>query len=267
VIDAEIVEEPFAEVEDEAFPQIVAPSHPFGAGLFSDDEEQQFVRPAAQAEEAPVVESPIAAAEPREIEEPESYAALEDETAAPRKRGRRRTRPWKRLPSAAETEAAELQEPSAAEAEEEIAESGDLLFGGEEETVPEEGEEAAPGEPRKRRRRRRRRTRRDEPSTEPGAGADEDETEEQEEEAFADEEDELFGSGEEPEQAPRERRERRRRPAAPDVEAEHDEDEEEGPEGERPAHRKIPTWDEAVGIVISINMEARAKSSGGRRRR
>jgi hypothetical protein len=135
-----------------------------------------------------------------------------------------------------------------------------------------EAEEATAGEPRKRRRRRRRRTRRDEPSTEPHARTGEDaagepDLEESEAEEFAEDEDELFGPGEEQEKAPRERRERRRRPAARDVEAEYDDDGEEGPEGERPAHRKIPTWDEAVGIVISVNLEARAKSSGGRRRR
>lgn len=34
----------------------------------------------------------------------------------------------------------------------------------------------------------------------------------------------------------------------------------------RPSHRGIPTWDEAVGIVITRNMEARAKNSGGQQR-
>lgn len=35
---------------------------------------------------------------------------------------------------------------------------------------------------------------------------------------------------------------------------------------ERPIHRGIPTWDEAVGIVITRNMEARAKNPGGQQR-
>ena len=34
----------------------------------------------------------------------------------------------------------------------------------------------------------------------------------------------------------------------------------------RPTHRGIPTWDEAVGIVITRNMEARAKNPGGQQR-
>lgn len=35
---------------------------------------------------------------------------------------------------------------------------------------------------------------------------------------------------------------------------------------ERPVHRGIPTWDEAVGIVITRNMEARAKAPSGQQR-
>lgn len=36
--------------------------------------------------------------------------------------------------------------------------------------------------------------------------------------------------------------------------------------GERLVHRGIPTWEEAVGIVVNHNMEARAKNPGGQQR-
>jgi ribonuclease E len=40
------------------------------------------------------------------------------------------------------------------------------------------------------------------------------------------------------------------------------------PESGRPSHRKIPSWSEAIGLVIATNEQARARSaeSGGRRR-
>jgi hypothetical protein len=42
----------------------------------------------------------------------------------------------------------------------------------------------------------------------------------------------------------------------------HDEDDEDDLVSTGVKHRKIPTWDEAVGVVISANLEARAKNPG-----
>ncbi len=47
------------------------------------------------------------------------------------------------------------------------------------------------------------------------------------------------------------------------MEEEPDSDVEEGEEGEvRPGLRNIPTWDEAVGVMVSANLESRAKRPG-----
>lgn len=250
------------------------PSRPFGGGLFSDDEEHRFVRAAPQVEAEPET-----AATAEEEVAPEAAPAAADETA-PRKRGRRRTRSWSRLHSQtqepevveAEVVEAEVVEPvanlEAAELAEEV-ETADDLFGEEApaETAAEEEDE---GERRRRPRHRRRRSRRGERPAEEretrGARSEDGEEEEPQGDLFAEEEESEEEFELEDERPPRERRRRREAAEAssPDIE---EEDGEEELEGERPAHRKIPTWEEAVGLVISINMETRAKTPGGRRRR
>ena len=69
----------------------------------------------------------------------------------------------------------------------------------------------------------------------------------------------------------------RPQPAAParssvadDIDAEMDEDSLEDREGGHPVHKKIPTWEDAVGLLIEANMASRASSpdrSRGRRGR
>lgn len=53
-----------------------------------------------------------------------------------------------------------------------------------------------------------------------------------------------------------------------DLEAEEDDDVHDDHEL-RPSHRAIPSWDEAIGVIVSANMEARAKNphAGGQRGR
>ena len=48
-----------------------------------------------------------------------------------------------------------------------------------------------------------------------------------------------------------------------DLDSEHGDDQD-GHEG-RPSHRAIPSWDEAIGVIVSANLESRAKNphSGG----
>lgn len=144
--------------------------------------------------------------------------------------------------------------------------------------------------PRKRRKRRRR-GRRDRPT----GGALEEEPVELIEEALEEtsevmaEELEGLGNEEEEESEAPSRRRRRRRPkrrgrrsedelaegdadtdydAAAEVEdrvMEHDEDraDDEDFEDDKPVHRGIPTWEEAVGLVVARNLEARSKNPGG----
>jgi hypothetical protein len=219
------------------------------------------------------VEAGLAAAlADEEIEEVPGTAG-EDEAESPRRRARRRTRSWKRLHSTESAEEGDLAEtsgegeltPTEAGAATDDLETLDELFGDAEETAAEATETSGEEEPRRRRRRRRRRSRRGERAEE-GAAAGEAESgeledEELEESAALDDE-----ADEEEEFMPRERP--RRRAAATAEEPDDEGDElDDGEEGGRPAHRKIPTWDEAVGIVIANNMEARAKSPGGGRRR
>jgi hypothetical protein len=57
---------------------------------------------------------------------------------------------------------------------------------------------------------------------------------------------------------------------ADDIDAELDEDSLEDREGGHPVHKKIPTWEDAVGLLIEANMASRASSpdrSRGRRGR
>src|SRR5690606_30799273 len=52
---------------------------------------------------------------------------------------------------------------------------------------------------------------------------------------------------------------------AEDRVTEHEEDraDDEDFEGDKPVHRGIPTWEEAVGLVVSRNLEVRSKNPGG----
>jgi hypothetical protein len=62
--------------------------------------------------------------------------------------------------------------------------------------------------------------------------------------------------------------------SAPPVEMdEHDDDHGSERDGGHPVHKKIPTWEEAIGVLVDANMAARANSpdrphrGGGRRGR
>ena len=163
------------------------------------------------------------------------------------------------------------------------------------EFVSEEEAPAATGEgdesrPRRRRRRRGRRQRGDEreaPAVE-GVG-DEDEPAATVGDLLADEEEPIAAEPadeqERREERPRRERPRRRRrskgekPAAvtddfgrgidePELDS-HDEeaDDDLASDEMRPAHRAIPTWQEAVGSIIAANMEARGRRSDGGRGR
>ena len=57
-----------------------------------------------------------------------------------------------------------------------------------------------------------------------------------------------------------------------DLESEDDTDEDSGDEGEsrsggRPKHRKIPSWAEAVDMIVETNLAARSRGGGGSRGR
>lgn len=144
----------------------------------------------------------------------------------------------------------------------------------------------------KKRRKRRRRGRRDRPT---GAALEEEPVElieealEETSEVMAEELESLGSEESEEESEAPSRRRRRRRPkrkgrrgedesaegdvdmdydAAADVEdraMEHDEDQadDEDFEGDKPVHRGIPTWEEAVGLVVTRNLEVRSKNPGG----
>lgn len=283
VVEAELVDEDEGEQGAE---RLVAAQRtidaPFGSGLFSEEEEQQFHREEPEvAAEPSVTEFEVLEAELIETFD-EAPLALEEEEASPRKRGRRRTRRWKRLHTSVEvTEESELQpvddELEAAAVGEEV-EISDDLFGDVEpatrEAAEEGEEESAPGEEqRRRRRRRRRRSRKGERPEESHASQESAETSDLDDEDFEEaldlEEDDLFGEqdADETEVAPRERPRRR---VAARAEADMEDDEEglsESRGDDRPVHRKIPTWEEAVSVVINLNMEFRARSPGGGRRR
>ena len=180
------------------------------------------------------------------------------------------------------------------------------LFEEEEATEASEGvsdstEEAEDEErPRRRRRRRGRRRRRDEKSDEeqtPEEVAEtvaigDDSVEVEVAEVIADEATEkqsepaAADDGEE-EEGKRRRRRRRRKPRRDREQAAEDESEadsaaddapSEEPDGRKAKsarvsedtqakHRKIPSWDEAIGVVVEANIQAHAKSGGGRRGR
>jgi hypothetical protein len=281
IVDAEVVAEPRAK-RNQPRPAPAAPSHPFGAGLFSDAEESRFVR---AAPEPAAEETPAAAGIEEEPESPEPATIAAEEERAPRKRGRRRTRAWTRLHSQTEEPEAEesaIAETAATRESAELAEeveTADDLFGEEEPVETAEAVEPAEeeGDRRRRPRRRRRRTRGGERTGEresrPAASKDMEDVEEAEQidasdDLLADEDAEEEEVEAREERSTRERR-RRRETAEPQSEDDANLGDEFDDEldGERPAHRKIPTWEEAVGLVISVNMESRAKSPGGRRRR
>jgi hypothetical protein len=261
----------------EKSPSTLPPPQPFGAGLFSDDEEKQFIRtiPTKALEAETDLLLPLATSQQDVLEETEK--GVEETLEEPRKRGRRRTRRWKRLhspesvESASEAEAPEsLAEPEVFEAVEE-SETADDLFGDVEEEASVEPMEQAGEEPPRRRRRRRRRSRRGERTPEDSAETGEDQTEDLEDEDLEEqqaleEEGDFESDIEEGEVAATRGRSRRRAPtSAREIDAEEG-DELDELEVDRPAHRKIPTWEEAVGLVIANNMETRAKTPGGRRR-
>lgn len=277
IVDAELIEEPDAEQQQS--PQAV--SMPFGAGLFTEDEEQQFVREAPRQEHPPEAETPVELVEAieRDVDDVDKDTDTDDESS-PKKRGRRRTRRWKRLHPATEaSEESESLAPVAEVEEREVAETFEILddlFADEEateqaRTVEETDEPATGEEPRKRRRRRRRRSRKGEAATTDRAEFGGEETPDLDDEES--EIDDLL-EGDEPQEESKELERRRparrarppRRPVAEERMELADEDDDEE-DSDRPAHRQIPTWEDAVGIVIGLNMEARAKSPGGRRRR
>jgi ribonuclease E len=170
-------------------------------------------------------------------------AVAEEGRLAEKRPGRRRRKRRRRVPAPIETE-----EITAAEEAVELAEEGEAAAEELIEVVPAEGEtaaisarrpeEEAPGARPKRRRRR-------------GGRKREDAAREGEREG------ETVQAG-----AAAVSRE-----ATPSVEGEEMEDEEADEDREflhhEAIHRGIPTWEEAVGLVIAANMEARAKRPGG----
>ena len=157
----------------------------------------------------------------------------EEEPAPRRRRGRRRRRPDRSRtgePSAEEATSSEDEDDDAA------AEIGQLA---------EEGEDGeAETRSRRRRRRRRRPSKREEAESELGE-EDEQETDELED--------------------TRRRRGRRSR-AKTDAEISEDREDLDSDDVEAPArkHRKIPTWDEAIDLIVGGNLESRSKSPGGK---
>lgn len=175
--------------------------------------------------------------------------ATEEEEAEPsrRKRRRRGRRRSKRSESAVES-AEEAQEPEDEVTEEEsfeTAEEEPETAAVEEEETGDEGAEARP-----KRRRRRRSSRKRRPETESAESSVEEAGEESEE----DEDDEYAGSAESL--------------------ADEDEEDEEDEEGEakrdgrrvKAIHRGIPTWEEAMRLIVSANMGRRATSPPSRGR-
>ncbi len=258
IVDAELVEE----VEQEP----PAPPLPFGAGLFTEEEERQFAPP-TPAIQYLTAEEAIETTEFTELTEDESEKEVEGE-AVPKKRGRRRTRRWKRLHTAAEGAAEPESADTLAQSDEYAAASAEVVdeIFGDEEATPEAEAPGPDEEPRKRRRRRRRRPRKGEVTSQERSAEELAEVED-EDSATAD----ILEGDHESEEAlevaegqPARRDRSTRRGAAADFD---EGDEDDRRDNGRPSHRQIPTWEEAVGIVIAANMEARAKAPSGRRRR
>jgi hypothetical protein len=276
-------------VDDRVHKEEVHGTGLFGAGLFSEDEDQEYVRRRRIASEPqPVTEpqaiessAPITVAS--DLEEMTVTGSTEDELSASRKRGRRRTRPWKRLHAGGETgeetstigdsgleDLDEVFEPVASE----VPEVVDELFGepdAELDQISSEPltDEVAEEEATKRRRRRRRRSRRSErvedTTAQQAVGESISEDDEDLDEVVVLDEDDLLEEGHEERDV--DERSRRRPPVVSKTasrRAPHDDDDD---DIERPTHRKIPSWEDAVGIIIEANMATRAKSPGGRRRR
>jgi hypothetical protein len=186
-----------------------------------------------------------------------------------RRKRRRRARRPDDSPAAAtsETPDVDLELPELAEeAESQEAESRDALQepGDVWERSAAEPEEEGPERPRRRRRRRKRRIPgRDEQSAE----AESAEGEQSEEEPLEPESPATEPWPEQREPAPEERQ------AAANQRGRAAEEEPSGElsdlddDVERAAHHGIPTWEEAVGVVIAANMEARTKNPGSPRNR
>lgn len=138
---------------------------------------------------------------------------------------------------------------------------GDDIPGADSQGESETAEES-PARPKRRRRRRSKRSRREDPTTEQA------ETSETAEEASPGEE-EAASEEAAPKRPSRSRRRRRDRQEKKPVEAkleedvdiddeELDDDEDDDSSGKR-AHRNIPSWEDAVGMIISTNVESRSK--------
>jgi ribonuclease E len=180
-----------------------------------------------------------------ETAEERTSEAAETEKKKPRRRrrgGRRR-----RKPETGEDGRADEAEPSehAAVAEVDVAgdEQDDLSAG-----PAKASSEEAPREREGRRRAKRRR-----PSKDAAAAADQPDAAQDDEAAVA------GGSGETVASEERRSQDRRDRGESGDESAEE--------ESGRPSHRKIPSWSEAVDLLVSRNMKARSRSSEGKGRR
>jgi ribonuclease E len=189
----------------------------------------------------------------------------------------------------AEEEAETDQDPLSLDSEpfvDEVAEALDLETDEEiEEAEATQGQEEAPPRPRRRRRGGRRRRRADAPDADSTATEDVEEAEPKEEMEVDREEEAAVADEGPPEPTTRKRRRRRRRAPRGEREAgepkdaaedadldDEDDDGEELPEGadqgRRAAkHRKIPSWAEAIGVIIEGNLASRSRGQGGSRGR
>ncbi len=276
-------------VDDQVAKEEVHGAGLFGAGLFNEDEDQEYLRRHRIASEPQPMTEPqaIESGAPftvaSDLDEMIVTSSTEEELSASRKRGRRRTRPWKRLHAGGETaeetsvtgdsgleDLDEVFEPVASE----VSEVVDELFGepdAELDQISSEPltDEVTDEEATKRRRRRRRRSRRsgrvDDAAAQQAVSESISEDDEDLDEVVVLDEDDLFEEGNE--ERDLDERSRRRPPVVSKTASRRAPRDDEDDDIERPTHRKIPSWEDAVGIVIEANMAMRAKSPGGRRRR
>lgn len=261
-------------------------------GAARSDQVEDVSEEEAQSDYAPVADSePVLETEVDEItEEPEesdplvmdtenvidavASAVIDDEDTEEQTRRRRRRRGGRRRPRRTPDEEAEAS-AEVADVASDVTEAEDA--GGEQsigEGEPsDETDEAS--EERPRRRRRRRRGRRSEAEGEQSDAAEVEDGEVEvaavSETSASDEEDD---NGED---RPRRRRRRRRKPrrdadeTSGDATAETGELEEAVDKDEdaraNPKHRKIPSWAEAIDMIVQSNLTARAKSKPSRGRR
>jgi hypothetical protein len=208
-------------------PQPELPEEPFGFGLIPAEEE-----PLAPAD-VDAVEPPTAEEEEREEEEGAIEPVAESPDKGPSRRRRRRRRKPRLGEKAGDGPDVELEED----------ESGETVAGDvdteEAESVEPEEEERAEDELRgKRRRKRRSAKRKKKGDAEPvgaASGPSEDGT------AEAREEEDTSEKSDRDEAARRSRK----------------------GDKQKPSHRAIPTWSEAIGLIITGNLERRKKSGGG----